>query len=91
MREENGKFSRHGLDQYAGFVTTQAFGQAVLFRIEVPKLNEREVVLRGREYDAEGRYLVSGSKVRKGAVGGVQQAHRRRVDLRDYALHGVER
>jgi hypothetical protein len=31
-----------GHQTYAGFVTTQTFGQAVLFRVDVPPLAERE-------------------------------------------------
>ena len=33
-----------------GYVTTQAFGQAILFRVDVPELPEREFVLRAPEY-----------------------------------------
>jgi len=34
-----------GHQRYAGYVTTQAFGQAVLFRVDVPELPEREETL----------------------------------------------
>lgn len=47
-----------------GFVTTQAFGQAVLFRVDVPELPEREFVLEAPEY-ADGRYCPKGTKVKR--------------------------
>jgi hypothetical protein len=49
-----------------GFVTTQAFGQAVLFRVDTPELPEREYVLEGPEY-AGGRYCPPGTKVQRPA------------------------
>jgi hypothetical protein len=33
-----------------GYVTTQAFGQAVLFRVDIPELPDREFVLTRPEY-----------------------------------------
>jgi hypothetical protein len=52
-----------------GFVTTQAFGQAVLFRVDVPELPEREYVLDSPEYArANGereRWCPIGTKVKR--------------------------
>lgn len=39
-----------GHQQEIGFVTTQAFGQAVLFRIDQPELGERDVTLNRPEW-----------------------------------------
>lgn len=47
-----------------GFVTTQAFGAAVLFRVDTPELPEREYVLERPEY-AGGRYCPAGTKVKR--------------------------
>ncbi len=55
-----------------GYVTTQAFGQAVLFRVDVPELSEREFVLESPEYAAsngEGsRWCPVGTKVKRASV-----------------------
>jgi hypothetical protein len=52
-----------------GYVTTQAFGQAVLFRVDTPELPEREYVLESPEYAAnngEGsRWCPAGTKVKR--------------------------
>ncbi len=48
----------------AGFVTTEAYGQAVMFRIDVPELPEREYTLERPEY-AGGTYFEVGSKVKR--------------------------
>jgi hypothetical protein len=54
-----------------GFVTTQAFGQAVLFRVDTPELPEREYLLESPEYaqhDGDGsRWCPTGTKVRREA------------------------
>lgn len=54
-----------------GYVTTQAFGQAVLFRVDVPELPEREFVLESPEYaqaNGEGtRWCPIGTKVKRAA------------------------
>jgi hypothetical protein len=53
-----------------GFVTTQAFGQAVLFRVDVPELPEREFVLESPEYAENGegrRGCPAGTKVKRSA------------------------
>ena len=53
-----------------GFVTTQAFGSAVLFRVDVPELPERDYVLETPGYGENGngsRWCPEGTKVRRGA------------------------
>jgi len=56
-----------GHQREIGFVTTQAFGQAVMFRIDTPELPEREYVLERPEY-ASGRLVPVGSKVQRAGV-----------------------
>lgn len=58
-----------GHQRYVGYVTTEAYGQAVLFRIDVPALEERERVTKRPGY-AGDRYLPAGSTVKEGAVAG---------------------
>lgn len=52
-----------------GFVTTQAFGQAVLFRVDTPELPEREYTLESPEYawhNGPGRrWCPAGTKVKR--------------------------
>lgn len=52
-----------------GFVTTQAFGQAVLFRVDTPELPEREFTLESPEYAAHNgagtRWCPAGTKVKR--------------------------
>jgi len=54
-----------------GFVTTQAFGQAVLFRIDTPELPEREYVLNAPAFvnvGEDGRsWTPAGAKVKRAA------------------------
>jgi hypothetical protein len=61
-----------GHQREVGFVTTQAFGSAVLFRIDTPELAEREYVLQRPAYAntvaANAKYCPAGSKVRRQAV-----------------------
>ena len=59
-----------GHQRYVGYVTTQAFGQAVLFRIDVPALEAREHETKRPGYGNDGRYLPAGTKVTEGAVAG---------------------
>jgi hypothetical protein len=59
-----------GHQRYAGFVTTEAFGQAVLFRVDVPPLTERERVANSCEYDSKGQSIPPGSIVKEEAVPG---------------------
>lgn len=52
-----------------GFVTTQAFGQAILFRVDTPELPEREFTLTAPEYaelEIGGRqWCPAGTKVKR--------------------------
>lgn len=53
-----------------GFVTTQYYGTACLFQIDVPELPERELVLERPEYvdtEAGREWMPSGSKVKRQA------------------------
>jgi len=59
-----------GHQRYVGYVTTEAYGQAVLFRIDVPALEERERVTKRPGRDDTGRYLPVGTTVKEGAVPG---------------------
>lgn len=58
-----------GHQRYVGFVTTEAYGQAVLFRIDVPALEARERVTKQPEY-VEHRYVPAGTTVKEGPVPG---------------------
>jgi hypothetical protein len=58
-----------GHQRYVGYVTTEAYGQAVLFRIDVPALEERERTTKRPGY-VESRYLPAGTVVTEGAVAG---------------------
>ena len=58
-----------GHQRYVGYVTTEAYGQAVLFRIDVPPLEERERVTKRPGYVAD-RYVPAGATVKEGAVDG---------------------
>ena len=59
-----------GHQSHIGFVTTEAYGQAVMFRIDQPAIPETEKTLTGREYTSAG-YLPAGSVVREPAIEGV--------------------
>jgi hypothetical protein len=58
-----------GHQRYVGYVTTEAYGQAVLFRVDVPALEERERVTKRPGY-YDSHYLPAGSTVKEGAVAG---------------------
>lgn len=58
-----------GHQRYVGFVTTEAYGQAVLFRIDVPALEERERETKQPGYVGD-RYVPAGTLVKEGAVPG---------------------
>lgn len=47
-----------------GFVTTQAFGQAVMFRVDTPELPEREITLTRPEY-VDRELMGIGTKVKR--------------------------
>ena len=58
-----------GHQRYVGFVRTEAYGQAVMFRVDVPSLPEREYTLVKPEY--VGRtWMAAGTKVQRGATPG---------------------
>lgn len=59
-----------GHQKEAGFVTTEYFGTAAMFRIDVPGLDEREYELEKPEYGAHTGYreLPIGTKVKRAAV-----------------------
>jgi hypothetical protein len=59
-----------GHQSHIGFVRTEAYGQAVLFRIDTPELPEREFVLEEPAY-VDGRWTPEGAKVRRAASDGV--------------------
>ena len=73
MPEEQAKFEGWaivevmGHQKYAGFVTTEAYGGAVLFRVDVPGLLEQERTLVYGEYVC-GRHCSPGAVIREEAV-----------------------
>ena len=58
-----------GHQRYVGYVTTEAYGQAVLFRIDVPALEERERVTKQPGYVGDN-YCPPGTTVKEGSVAG---------------------
>jgi hypothetical protein len=58
-----------GHAKYAGYITTEAYGSAVLFRVDVPALEARERVTKQPGY-VGGRYVPAGATVIEGAVTG---------------------
>ncbi len=58
-----------GHQRYAGFVSTQVFGTAVMFRVDVPALEERERVTKRPGYMG-AQYVPAGATVKEGAVQG---------------------
>lgn len=59
-----------GHQRYVGYVTTDAYGAAVLFRIDVPALEERERVTKAPGYIQGRGYCPAGTTVKEGAVAG---------------------
>lgn len=53
-----------GHQSHIGFVTTEAYGQAVMFRIDQPELPECEETLRRGEYSDDG-YVPAGAVVKR--------------------------
>lgn len=51
-----------------GYVTTEAYGTAVMFRVDTPELPPREITLTRPEWDSALGTLPAGSKVRREAV-----------------------
>jgi len=62
-----------GHQRYAGYVTTEAYGQAVLFRIEVPPLEARERIAKHYEYDDDEKSIPPGSTVKEAPVQGYRK------------------
>lgn len=58
-----------GHQRFAGYVTTQAFGQAVLFRVDIPPLAEHERLTKHYEW-IDGQNIPPGSTVKEDAVQG---------------------
>ncbi len=58
-----------GHQRFAGYVTTEAYGQAVLFRIDVPELKARARTTKSPGY-CNGDYCPAGTVVQEGAVAG---------------------
>jgi len=59
-----------GHQRYVGYVTTEAYGQAVLFRVDVPALEARERVTKAPGYIGKRGYCPAGTTVIEGAVDG---------------------
>ena len=59
-----------GHQSHTGYVKTEAYGAAVLFRIDTPGLPEREFTLVEPQY-AGGLYCPAGTKVKRNAAPGV--------------------
>jgi len=59
-----------GHQSHIGFVRTEAYGQAVLFRIDTPELPDREYTLTEPEH-AGGRWCPAGTKVQRAACPGL--------------------
>jgi hypothetical protein len=78
MENEQAKFEgwaiveMMGRQQEIGFVTTEAYGVAVLFRVDVPEIPEHDFILKRPEYgsirDGRCQYLPPGTKVKRPGV-----------------------
>lgn len=58
-----------GHQTHVGFVKTEAYGQAVMFRVDVPQLPEREYILEDPAY-VDGEWTPAGAKVQRAASEG---------------------
>lgn len=58
-----------GHQSHIGFVRTEAYGQAVMFRIDTPEFPEREFILEEPAY-VDGRWTSKGAKVLRPAMPG---------------------
>lgn len=58
-----------GHQTHIGFVRTEAYGGAVMFRVDAPELPEREYVLESPEY-IDCRWTPKGAKVQRAAIKG---------------------
>jgi hypothetical protein len=73
--QEEAKFEGHaivdvlGHQRYVGYVRTEAYGQAVMFRVDVPELPAREFTLEQPEY-IDGNWTPAGAKVKREATPG---------------------
>lgn len=59
-----------GHNKEAGYCKTIYFGNVAMLRVDVPELPEREIVLKSPEWDAQGKMIPKGAKVKKEAVAG---------------------
>jgi hypothetical protein len=57
-----------GHQSHIGYVVTEVYGQACMFRVDSPAVPESEVVLAAGSYDDEGRYCPAGSTVKRHAI-----------------------
>ena len=57
-----------GHQTHIGYVTTEAYGQAVMFRVDTPALPEREFTLSRPDWSNDYGSLPAGAKVRKPAT-----------------------
>jgi len=66
-----------GHQKAIGFVTTEAFGSAVLFRVDSPELPEREYTLPRPQFTSDGNgsreWTPAGAKVKRMAAGASSQ------------------
>ena len=75
MTEQNTQFEGWGIcemmghQKEMGFIKTEYFGGAALFRVDVPSLEEREITLKAPEWMAD-ELLPAGSVVKREAVEG---------------------
>jgi hypothetical protein len=58
-----------GHQTHIGFVKTEAYGQAVMFRVDVPQLPQRQYVLESPEY-VDGKWTPAGATVLRAASEG---------------------
>ena len=56
-----------GHEKYAGYVKTEVFGTASMFRLDVPALEERERVAKRSGYNG-GEYYPAGATIKEGAT-----------------------
>jgi len=60
-----------GHQTHIGYVRTEAYGAAVLFRVDTPELPEREWVLEKPEWGDTGMMIPAGAKVKRVGVPGI--------------------
>jgi hypothetical protein len=59
-----------GHQTHIGYVTTEAYGAAVMFRVDRPEIPEEEITLTEREWTNSG-YLPAGAVVKRGKIDAV--------------------